>query len=131
MALDEEETKVLGFPLSTRREVGRGRRWIGRMTRVAFPMRPSLTFDVASVELVNALKGDGAALLSPEQFSDFLPRFAPSALLTNEINEEFEPTVKGSSTALLGSLLCLRVAHGTIEWFIRQGIAPRGSRVSE
>jgi hypothetical protein len=39
--------------------------------------------------------------------------------------------VKGSSTALLGSLLCLRVAHGTVECCIRHGIAPRGSRVSE
>src|SRR2546426_8470871 len=101
------------------------------MTRVAFPMRPSLTFDVAPVELVNALKRDGTALLSPEQFSDFLPRFAPSALLTNEVNEGFEPTVKGSSTALLGSLLWLRVAHGTVESFIRQPIAPHDGRGSE
>ena len=94
-------------------------------------MRPGLTFDVASLELMDALKRDGAVFLTSQQFRDFLPRFVPSALFPNEVNEGFEPTVKGPSTALFGSLLCLRVAHDTLECFIRQCIAPRGGRVSE
>ena len=94
-------------------------------------MRPGLTFDVASVELMDPLKRDGAVFLRSQQFRNFLPRFAPSALLPNEVNEGFEPAVKSPSTALLGSLLCLRVAHGTVESFIRQRIAPRGCSVSE
>ncbi|HTE87521.1 MAG TPA: hypothetical protein VK639_01080 [Terriglobales bacterium] len=94
-------------------------------------MRPGLTFDVAPVELVDALKRDGAAVLGPEQLSDFLALATLLALLANELNEGFEPTVKGPSTALLGSLLCLCVAHGIVECFIRQRIGPRGGRVSE
>ena len=94
-------------------------------------MRPGLTFDVASVELMDALKRDGAVFLTSQQFRNFLPRFAPSPLFPNEVNEGFEPTVKGPSTALLGSLLCLCVAHGIVECFIRQRIGPRGGRVSE
>src|SRR5206468_8500110 len=100
-------------------------------TGVAFPVRLGLTFDVSPIELVNALKRDGAALVTSKQFRNFLPCFALSSLLANEVNERFEPTVKGPSTTLLGSLFWLRVAHGTVECFIRQLIAARGSRVSE
>ena len=104
---------------------------MGRAVHVAFPVRPGLKFDVSPIELVKALKRDRAALVSSKLFRNFLPCFAPSALLTNEVNERFEPTVKGSSTALLGLRFWLRVAHGTVECFIRQLIAARGSRVSE
>jgi len=94
-------------------------------------MRPDLTFDVATIELVNALKRDGAALVTSKQFRNFLPCFALSSLLANEVNERFEPTVKGPSTALLGSFFWLRVAHGTVEYFVRQCTAPNGGSVSE
>ena len=52
-------------------------------------MRPGLTFDVTPVELVDALKRDGAAVLGPEQFGDFLPRATLLALLPYELNEGF------------------------------------------
>ena len=104
---------------------------MGRAVHVAFPVRPGLKFDVSPIELVNALKRDRAALVRSKLFRNFLPCFALSSLLANEVNERFEPTVKGSSTASLGSLFWLRVAHGTVECFIRQLIAAREGRVSE
>jgi len=86
---------------------------------------------IAKLIGVNALKRYGAAFVTSKQFRNFLPCFVLSSLLANEVNERFEPTVKGPSTALLGSFFWLRVAHGTVECFIRQHIAARGGRVSE
>src|SRR5436190_6698839 len=104
---------------------------MGRAVHVAFPVRPGLTFDVSPIELMKALKRDRAALVSSKLFRNFLPCFAPSALLTNEVNEGFNPTAKGPSTALPGSLLFVRVGHGTVEYFVRQCTAPNGGSVSE
>jgi hypothetical protein len=101
------------------------------MTHVAFPMRPGMTLNVTPIELMKALKRDRAALVRSKLFRNFLPCFAPLALLTNEVNKGFNPTVKGPSTALPGSLRFVRVAHGTVEYFFGQCTAPNGDSVSE
>ena len=66
---------------------------------------------VSPVELMHALKADRATFVNAELFCDFLPRLAVAALLPDELDVRFEPTVIGTSAALPGSLVCLRVIH--------------------
>jgi hypothetical protein len=67
--------------------------------RFAFPMMPSLTFQVAPVELVQSLKRDNAILFGAERRGDFLPRPALLALLADEFHKRFEAAVEWSSAA--------------------------------
>ena len=62
-------------------------------------MRPGLTFQIASVELMQTLKGDAATFLGAEQRGDFLPRFALLALFADEVHERFQTAVKGAPAA--------------------------------
>ncbi len=62
-------------------------------------MRPGLTFQVASVELVQSLRRDDAILLVAEPGGDFLPRLALLALLADKLRERFKAAVKWSSAA--------------------------------
>jgi hypothetical protein len=66
---------------------------------------------VSPVELMHALKADGASFVNAQQFGDFLPRLAVAALLADELDVRFEPTVIGTSAAFPGSLVCVRVVH--------------------
>ena len=68
--------------------------------------------DVASVELVNALKGDGAAFLLAQQLADLFPGPPALSLLANEIHERFQPTVVGATAAAFGPVSCCVVIHG-------------------
>ena len=52
-------------------------------------MLPGLPFQEAPVELIDALKGDGAAFFGAEQDGDFLPRIVEGPgpfVMTTEIN---------------------------------------------
>ena len=60
-------------------------------------LRPAL--NVTPIELMHALRGDGAAFFIGKHGGDFLPRSAPLALFTDEIHERFEPAVKGAPAA--------------------------------
>jgi len=62
-------------------------------------MRPRLTFQVAPVELVQALKRNSATFLGAEQRGNFLPCLALLALLADELREQFEAAVEWSPTA--------------------------------
>jgi len=71
-------------------------------------MRPSLTFQVAPIELIQTLIRNGAILLSAEQQGDFVPRSALLALLANEFHERFETAVISASAA--GAFALYRLA---------------------
>jgi len=60
-------------------------------------LRPALK--VPPIELMNALRSDGAAFIVGNQCGDFLPGPAPLALVTDEIHECFKPAVKSPTTA--------------------------------
>ena len=85
---------------------------------------------VSPVELVYALQGYGTALVSTEQVGDFFPRFTPLALLADELDVRFQPTVKSASSASLRSVVFLSVAHDC-ESFTEKRIAPFAKGVSE
>jgi hypothetical protein len=57
-------------------------------------LRPAL--NVTPIKLMNALRGDGAVLFAGERGGNFLPRFAPLALLADEIHERFKAAVEGA-----------------------------------
>jgi hypothetical protein len=62
-------------------------------------MMPSLTFQVAAVELVQSLKRDDTILFGAERRGDFLPCPALLALLADEFHERFEAAVEWSPAA--------------------------------
>jgi hypothetical protein len=74
-------------------------------------MGPCGQLQVSPVELMRTLKADGASFVDAQQFGDFLPGLAVAALLADELDVRFEPTVIGTSATLPGSLVCLRVVH--------------------
>ena len=62
-------------------------------------MRPRLTFQVASVELVQSLRSDDTILFGAKQGGDFPPRPALLALLADESRERFKTAVEWSPAA--------------------------------
>ena len=67
-------------------------------------MMPSLTFQVAAVELVQSLKRDNTILFGAERRGDFLPCPALLALLADEFHEWFNTAVKSSPAAAVLAL---------------------------
>ena len=67
---------------------------------------------MSSVELVNALKGDEAALLAAQQLGDFLPCTPSLALFADEVHERFQPAMVGATAAAFGPVHCCVVIHG-------------------
>lgn len=67
-------------------------------------MRAGESFNVAPVELVNVLKGDGATFFGLQQVGDFLPGLAALPLFPDEIRERLQPAVKSPPAAVIGSL---------------------------
>ena len=65
-------------------------------------LRPALK--VTPIELMNALRSDGAAFFTGKHGGNFLPRPAPLALFTDEIHEWFKPAVKSPTTAAVFTL---------------------------
>ena len=65
-------------------------------------LRPAL--NVAPIKLMNALRGDGAVFFTEKHGGNFLPCPAPLALITDEIHEWFEPTVKSPTAAAVFAL---------------------------
>jgi hypothetical protein len=62
-------------------------------------MRLHPALNVTAIKLMNALRGDGAAFFTEKHGGNFLPCPAPLALITDEIHEWFEPTVKSPTAA--------------------------------
>jgi hypothetical protein len=54
---------------------------------------------VTPIELMNALRSDGAAFFAGKQDGDFLPGHAPMALFTDEFHEWFNTAVKSPPAA--------------------------------
>ena len=59
---------------------------------------------VTPIELMNALRSDGAAFIVGNHCGDFLPGPAPLALVTDEIHEWFKPAVKSPTAAAVFAL---------------------------
>ena len=62
-------------------------------------MRLRAALKVTPIELVNALRSNGAAFFTGKHDGNFLPGPAPLALFTDEIHEWFKPAVKGPAAA--------------------------------
>jgi hypothetical protein len=83
-------------------------------------MRPGLTFHVAPVKLVQALKRDDTAFFIAQLFGDFRPRFALLTLRADEINERLKAAAKCPPAAALCPLSIfgfqIHRRHFTPEW---------------
>jgi len=62
-------------------------------------MRFSRPQDEAPVELVDALKGDGAAFLAAQRLGDLFPGLPSLALFANKIHKRLEPAMVGATAA--------------------------------
>ena len=65
-------------------------------------LRPALK--VTPIELMNALRSNGAAFFTEKHGGNFLPRSAPLALVTDEIHEWFKSAVKSPTAAAVLAL---------------------------
>ena len=62
-------------------------------------MRFSQFLQFTPIKVIRRVKRDADAFLGEEQIGDFLPRFAPLALLVDEIKVRFQDAVERFATA--------------------------------
>jgi len=61
---------------------------------------------ITPIKLMNTLRSDDAVFFTEKHGGNFLPRFTPLALFTDEIHEWFKSAVKSPTAAAAFTLRC-------------------------